>query len=79
MTKVCRMCDVKWWILGFSRAGEIAEKSVGRLDREGIGSRKGLRLILTVSDLKSVELLAREGSSPSPGTVASLKDLNGSG
>jgi len=40
--------------LGFSRAGEIAEKSLERLDREGIGSRKGLRLILTVRDLKSV-------------------------
>jgi hypothetical protein len=61
VTKVCRMCDVNVSILPVLRGGNFTAKSQGRLDREGIGSRKGLRLILAVSDLKSVEGFPREG------------------
>jgi len=53
-------------------------KSAGRLDSEGIGSRKGLRLILTVWDLKSVEGFPREGSTPSLG-IASFFEKNPNG
>ena len=42
-------------------------KSAGRLNAVGFWSRKELRLMLTVSDLKSVEGFPREGSTPSLG------------
>jgi hypothetical protein len=61
------MCDGNVSILRVSRGRRLFSKSLGRLDREGIGSRKGLRLILAVWDLKSVEGFPREGSNPSLG------------
>jgi len=51
---------------------------VGRLDREGIGSRKGLRLNSGYWDLKSVEGFPREGSTPSLG-IESVFEKNPSG
>ncbi|MBN1444779.1 MAG: hypothetical protein JW957_01565, partial [Candidatus Omnitrophica bacterium] len=63
------MCDVNVSILWFFGSKQIKAKSAERLDREGIGSRKGLRLILTVWDLKSVGGFPREGSTPSLGTT----------
>jgi hypothetical protein len=61
VTEVCRMCDVNVSILWFLGSRQNKVKSVGRFDREGLQGRKGLRLILTVWDLKSVEGFPREG------------------